>query len=242
LSQAVQFPIPGSADGQMKMEGDSLAYGFTLGVLYEPVSGTRLGLGYRSRMTHDLDLNARVRGVPAILTGMGLKSASSAEAELKLPSMINFGIQQDLGEKWTVMADVSWTEWSVMDELTVKFDRPVLGSKGDTLKMKWDDCWRFAVGCEYKWTEAFTLRCGLAYDQTPVSSKDSRSVRLPDADRYWASAGIGYKLAENIRLDLAYTHIFFETVELVNKTPAGTLRGKVTGDADIISAAITYMF
>ncbi len=242
LSQAVQFPIPGSADGQMKIEGDSLAYGFTLGVLYEPVSGTRLGLGYRSRMTHDLDLNARVRGVPAILTGMGLKSASSAEAELKLPSMINFGIQQDLGEKWTVMADVSWTEWSVMDELTVKFDRPVLGSKGDTLKMKWDDCWRFAVGCEYKWTEAFTLRCGLAYDQTPVSSKDSRSVRLPEADRYWASAGIGYKLAENIRLDLAYTHIFFETVELVNKTPAGTLRGKVTGDADIICAAITYMF
>jgi len=31
-------------------------------------------------------------------------------------------------------------------------------------------------------------------------------------------------------------------VNLVNETPAGTLRGKVTGDADIISAAIAYTF
>ena len=242
LSQAVKFPIPGSKDGQMKMEGDSWAAGFTLGVLYQPVTGTRLGLGYRSRMTHDLDLDARVRNVPAILTGMGLKSSSSAEAELNLPSMVNFGIQQDLGEKWTVMGDISWTEWSVMEDLTVEFDRPVLGKTGDSVAMEWDDCWRFAVGGEYKLTEAVTLRCGVAYDKTPVSSENTRTVRLPDANRYWASAGIGYKYSENIRLDFGYTHIFFENVNLVTRSEAGTLRGKVGGSADIISAAMTYTF
>ncbi|MGI6355112.1 MAG: hypothetical protein GX937_04745 [Lentisphaerae bacterium] len=242
LSQAVNFSNFGRADGQMKVEGDSWAYGFTLGVLYQPVNGTRLGLGYRSRMTQDLELDARVRGVPAILTGMGLKSASSGEAELNLPSMINFGIQQDLGEKWTVMADISWTEWSVMDELTVEFDRPILGQDGSTMKTKWDDTWRFAIGGEYKWSEALTLRCGFAYDQTPVSSEDTRVVRMPDADRYWASVGIGYKFTENIRLALAYTHIFFDTVKLVSETPDGTLRGKVGGSADIISVAIGYTF
>ena len=243
LSQAVPFAAYGGGDGQMKMEGDSWAAGFTLGVLYQPVQGTRIGLGYRSRMTHDLDLDARVRGVPSILTGMGLKSSSSAEAELNLPSMVNFGVQQDLGEKWTIMGDISWTEWSVMEDLTVEFDRPILGSAGDSVPMKWNDCWRFAVGGEYKLSEAVTLRCGVAYDKTPVSSESYRSVRLPDADRYWASVGLGYKYSENIRFDFGYTHIFFENVYLTHRSATGaTLRGKVCGDADIISAAMTYTF
>ena len=185
---------------------------------------------------------ARVRNVPAILTGMGLKSSSSAEAELNLPAMVNFGVQQDLSEKWTVMGDICWTEWSVMEDLTVEFDRPILGKSGDSVDMAWDDCWRFAVGGEYKLTEAVTLRCGVAYDKTPVSSVNTRTVRLPDANRYWASAGLGYKYSENIRFDLGYTHIFFENVNMVTRGETGTLRGKVGGDADIISAAMTYTF
>lgn len=242
LSQAVPFGFVGAKDGQMKLEGDSWAAGFTLGALYEPLQGTRFGIGYRSRVTHDLDLDARVRGVPAILAGMGLKSTSSAKADLRLPAILNFGVQQDINEKLTLMGDVSWTEWSVMKDLTVKFDRPVLGKSGDSVEMKWKDCWRFAFGGEYKLTDQFTLRAGVAYDKTPVSSSKHRSVRLPDADRYWTSLGLGYQYTENIRFDLGYTHIFFKDVNVVTVTDEGTLRGKATGSADIFSMGMTYTF
>ena len=36
---------------------------------------------------------------------------------------------------------------------------------------------------------AWTLKLGGAYDQTPVPNAESRTVRLPDSDRYWLSGG-----------------------------------------------------
>lgn len=233
----------GTNDAELSASGDSYAIGFTLGLTYLPFDGTRIGLGYRSRMSHDLDLKARVKHGGEFARQNG--SRSHGDAVLNLPSMINFGISQKINSQWSVMLDISWSEWSRMKELKIKFDDPILGQKRSTQEMNWRDNWRIAFGGEYKHNDKLTFRMGTAYDQTPVKN-GYRNSRLPDSDRFWLSAGVGYQFTEHLRGDLSYVHIFFPRVSY--EQPCDSLgnkyyvRGKAYGLCEIISASLTYTF
>ena len=246
IAQQVDLSAYGLKHNQMKVKGDGAAFGFSAGMLYEPFSGTKIGLGYRSRMKIDLDLSARVRNADA-LKAYGIRLKSDGDAELKLPSMINFGISQDIGEAWKVMADIRWTEWSVMDELTIKFDKPVLGQKQSTQEMKWTNNWTIALGGEYKLNDKFTLRAGVAFDEC-TNRDEYRNTKLPDANRYWISAGLGYQATEHLRFDFSIMHLFFEHVSYKQASPVpgstevGYVKGKELADANIISLGLTYAF
>lgn len=62
---------------------------------------------------------------------------------------MNFGVQQKITDKLTLMADITWTQWSIMKEMTTVFQRGPLVTK-NTQVMKWHDSWRFSFGGEYK--------------------------------------------------------------------------------------------
>jgi len=243
MSQAIPL---GTSDGQLKLKGDSWACGYSLGLLYAPLPGTRLGLSYRSKLSHDLSMKARLRVPKAVSQAFGGKTRLSEDADLALdlPSSVNFGIQQDLNEKLTLMFDLSWTKWSDMRKLKVKFDRALIpGVDASREEMKWQDNWRFALGGEYKLNEKWLLRSGMAYDRTPVRSKELRIAKLPDDNRLWLSFGAGYKLSENLQLDAAFTHLFFHKAQIRQEDAQGSrLQGNYTGYMNIYSMAINYKF
>ena len=258
MSRALSLPQLGATgleyrDGQMKMQGDSVALGYTFGILYEPFAGTKIGLGYRSRMKHDVDLKGRVRKGQKTKELLGMMNpgaefytSSDGDATLHLPTIINFGVEQKVTDRLKLMGDVSWAEWSVMKDITIKFDRPVLGTQKSKLDMKWGDNWKFSLGGTYDLTDKLTLRAGLAFDKTPVKDK-WRNTCLPDANRYWVSLGFGYKFNEHITLNMAYTHLFMEHVSYTQAYEAqGSthyLKGRaVDCSSDIYSLAVTYSF
>jgi long-chain fatty acid transport protein len=250
MSQAIPFDTSGNftraLDGQLKLEGDSWAFGYSVGVLFRPFESTRIGLGYRSKLSHDLSMKARLRIPKAVAPGFGgaTRITEDASCDLALPSSINFGVQQDLNEKWTVMGDVAWTKWSDMKELKVKFDHPtILGLNENTEEMKWRDNWRFAVGTQYKLNQKWTLRSGLAFDSTPVRNKYLRVAKLPDSNRLWLSFGAGYQFSEQLRLDGAFTHLFFNRCDIESRHDGGQkLSGDFSGYMNIYSLALNYQF
>lgn len=227
-----QMVFNGARDLKLSVEGDSIGAGFTLGAMYEPIEGTRIGLGYRSRVKHDMDFDARFKHT---------STKGDGSIKMDLPQIVNFGISQNINEKWDVMMDISWSEWSVMDKMTLDFDKQIgLGSKF-TKVMGWRDNWRVALGSSYAVTEKLTWRCGLAYDQTPTQNK-YRNLKLPDASRYWVSTGIGYKFNDNVRVDVAFTHLFMESKSFKEATQMGTVRAKERCRTEIVSFSLTYSF
>jgi long-chain fatty acid transport protein len=52
---------PQKVDGFVSLKGNSWAAGYNFGALFSPTSGTRIGLTYRSRMTHDVEGDADFR-------------------------------------------------------------------------------------------------------------------------------------------------------------------------------------
>ena len=234
--------INGGTDGSAKVEGDEFAFGFTAGINVRPTERFRFGVGYRSEVEHDLDgdIDFDYEGNPinaAIGQAAGLVS-QDASASATLPAQVMIGAAYDVTDRLTIGVEADWTDWSVFDELVIE------GAQGQditTTPQDWDDSWFLSVGGTYKATDQLTLRLGLAYDQG-AAPDEKRTPRIPDADRMWVSAGLGYQLNDRIELNAAYTYVNVDDPDIdlnVADDPTGLARGNLQASGD---AAVHILF
>lgn len=243
--------VPGNAarDGKATVDGDNWGYGFNLGAMWQIVPSTRIGFAYRSSVSQDLEGDVKYDNVPAAFAAAPPLAAqfsnTGAKAGVDLPESFSLGVNSQIDERWALMADLTWTRWSRFEELRVKFDN---GARDNVTTEKWDDSFRFALGASYKPAAAWTLRAGVAFDQSPVSD-EFRTPRIPDQDRTWLSFGANWKLSQNASLDFGYAHIFVKSASI--NQPASlaenNFRGTLTGtydnpSVDIVSIQYNHRF
>lgn len=246
-----QIAVGDTTDANAKVTGNSWAFGYNLGLMYQPIETLKVGLGYRSAITHNVkgkveynDVNSTV-GVPS-LGGAKLNQIfydADASADVNLPATASLAIDYQYNDKIDLLASTTWTGWSAYDELVVDFDN---GSPNSESNQNFGDSWRFAVGGAYQLSDAWKLRSGLALDKTPVPNKYSRSPRTPDTDRKWVSVGAGYKLSEAINLDFAYSRLFADKTDIEYTTTSrlgnNTLKGSYDSSVDIFSAQLVWKY
>ncbi len=255
LSNAVDFGTifsaygltPQQVDGQAELSGDNWAYGFNLGALIELSENTRFGVAYRSSIQHDIDGKIDYN-VPAALTStlaaLNMFSDGGASASIDLPDTFSISLYHRFAEKWAVMADVTWTKWSLFDELKATFDD---NTPDSVTTENWEDTWRYALGLTYYANENWTFRTGVAFDETPVPDAQHRTPRIPCEDRIWAAFGMGYKISDRFGIDIGYAHLFLDDPE-INKSATGEdqLRGALQGtfdaSVDILSVQLNIAF
>lgn len=237
---------PGAADGRATVRGDDIAVGWTLGAVWEPADGTRVGVSFRSALFHKLEGDAYFQGAPGSFANRGAFQNTDARAKLTTPENLSFGVAQRLGERWTLLGDLSWTNWSRFRELRVDFES---GRAPNVSEQNWRDTWSLALGAEYHATDALRLRAGGAYDQSPA--RDAyRTPRIPDSDRYWLSVGASYWALRNVELTAAYTHVFADDakVRLRDRGPGTNdfLRGNLDlnygASVDIVAVQARLIF
>ena len=227
---------PGNQDGFARLRGDDWAYGWNAGAIVQPLAGTRIGVAYRSEIDHtlngDVNFTGDDDGIANIIRGVsGAFTDTDANLGLTTPASLSFGVHQDLTERVAVMAEAQWTDWSVFDQLTIKFDNP---SQPDSVtEEEWEDTWFFALGTTFKATDEITLRAGVAYDQSPVKD-EYRTPRIPDGDRRWLSLGAGWQPAGWLDLDASFTYIDVEdtNVRLSAADTGNAARGNLDADYD----------
>jgi long-chain fatty acid transport protein len=129
----------------------------------------------------------------------------------------------------------------------VRTDGPLAGQPAGQFVFDFDDSWRASIGANYRLDSAWTLKVGAAFDQTPVPNAESRTVRLPDSDRYWLSAGAKYRLSRVGALDFGYTYIKARDADINNNqqvppTPAGIVNGEYKASVHIIGVQYQHSF
>lgn len=259
LSQAIDFGTifyllggtPQRDDGKVTIEADDWGFGFNVGVLYRFNEATRIGASYRSKvkqkLSGDADYNysQKVAGMIAVSPYPTFFHDGGADSEVNLPDMASVSIYHRVSKKLALMADVSWTGWSTMDELRISFDSKQPGS---VTTLKWEDAWRIGVGVTYSVNDWFDLRGGAMYDQSPVSRAAYRTPRLPDQNRLWTNVGGSYGLDERWSVDFAYAHLFalgsadIDTDPVGENVTRGGLQGSFDNTADIFSAQVNYLW
>ena len=229
--------VPGEQDGFARLRGDDWSYGWNAGVIVEPVAGTRLGVSYRSEIDQtlrgDVNFTGDDDGIANILRGAsgGAFTDTDAKLDVKTPASLSFGLHHDLTDRVALMAEAQWTNWSVFDQLTVKFDNPA--QPDSVTEEEWQDAWFFALGSTFRATDELTLRAGVAYDQSPVDG-NFRTPRIPDGDRYWVSLGAGWHPRSWLDFDAAFTYIDVEStnVRLSATSTGNEARGNLDADYD----------
>ncbi|SDI52847.1 long-chain fatty acid transport protein [Ferrimonas sediminum] len=208
------------------MSGDGFGYGYNVGVMYELNDNHRFSVTYRSQVTVELegqfqnDITTMVPIYSQALSATG-GQAIDGTLDLELPDIFEFSGYHKVTDKLALHTTVMWTGWSVFEEIRGVADQDfndgeVSISKGQTVLLKeenFEDAWRFGIGATYNVSPEFTLRTGIAYDETPVP-ESHRSISIPDSDRVWYSIGANYQLSDNANIDLAFSYIDGEQVEV----------------------------
>lgn len=232
--------LPGPSVGTAKFDGKDHGYGYNLGVLWEPSAATRLGVSYRSKVDFAL------LGQQTVLSSTGAvvtPSTFEIKADITMPAIAQVSVVHALDDKITLLGDVSYYQWSAIQSLDVR--NRSTGALSTSLALKYRDTKRLSAGVNYRLTDAWLLRGGVAWDQAPVGNAEDRTANQPDADRTWISLGARWDIAKNHRVDLAYAHVFFASNPInhqvaTSTTTTMTLRGNYDNSADILAAQYTF--
>lgn len=237
------FPAAVPCQSGVKLEMDDDAWGWNVGALFKPAAQTKIGVSYRSKIKYTANGDVSVSGPSPVVNAGG---SSNVKADIDVPDTFILSLSQGIGDKWEVLADVSWTGWSSIPYLDiVRTSGRLSGQTAQTLNTKFDDAWRFALGANYKVNEAWKLRFGVAYDQTPVPNAEYRLVSLPDNDRTWFSAGFQWKPAKDMALDVGAAYLYLKDADINNDLRAegkGLVKGSYEDSGWLIGTQFSMFF
>jgi long-subunit fatty acid transport protein len=228
---------------------DDFSPSYNVGFLYEPFWWFSLGAVYQSGGEAELTGHYRFEyseawqqmvdwmgSSPLLVTASGMfdlpmnsvpSQSGTATTTMTFPQRVQGGIKLKPFHWLSLLGDLQWADWSVVDEDRIEFDQDIqllkvvkmIGYTGgdDTLVIERDfkDTWTWSVGLEIQPLDWLFLRCGYERRESSVQTKFFDLLyALPDLDNY--GAGIGIKLKNGTELDLAFGYIVSKGYKVSN--------------------------
>lgn len=210
LSQTVAIPVSSTEDGQADIKTDNFAPGFNVGAMITPSRLTRIGIAYRSRITHDLEGDT---------TFLKLSTVPSTSTTMIMPQNVIISLVQGVTDKFNVLGELGWANWSTMQSSVV-----IIDGYSAVTDLDWHDTYRVGLGGQYKILPAITLQTGVSYDSSPTSASN-RTPDLPMDRQIRAALGVIYTVIPAIQLGFSYEYINFGEADIDNSSANGTLEG-----------------
>ncbi|POZ62925.1 OmpP1/FadL family transporter [Chromobacterium alticapitis] len=249
-------------DGKATVKGSDWGFGWNIGYLFTPSEDTRIGLAYRSqvkmKLTGDItwDFNGRVQGTDPS-TGLPYATelskfvhpSTTGSVDVTTPDTASVNVFHQLDSKWALMSDVTWVGNAKLQQIDIKQDTKNGVPQGDiVLHQNWKNTWRVSAGANYRLSDAWLLRGGLAWEQSPLQSNNDLHPAIPDSDRIWLSLGANYKINKQSSIDVAYSFIDFKNAttnytDACNPTGVNTSTGgSCTGNGETVKGSYkTYL-
>lgn len=212
LNQTVALPLSLDpvVDGQANIKVHSYAPGYNVGILLTPSNCTKIGITYRSRITHNLSGTTTFLRIPNMPT---------TTTKLIMPQNMIASLSQSVSDKFILLAELGWADWSSMKSSVVVIDGFSVATSLD-----WRDTYRVGLGLQYKVNPLLTLQAGASYDSSPTDA----SHRTPDlpVDKQ-IRGGLGATLQVNPAVDLgfSYEYINFGRAPIDTTSFVGRLQG-----------------
>jgi long-chain fatty acid transport protein len=201
----VADPLQSYPDGTATYEaGGDVAYGVQVGILYRPSPTYSFGLSYRSSMTISIDDGQlSYRDIPEQLNDR--YPDGTFQTDVPLPPELRAGVCWQPTSWFGAVADIQYGFWSQLKSFNVTFANPDRPSM--VVTANWKNVVNTRFGIEIA-IEDVSLRGGLRYDHSPIPD-ETLSPGFPDADATVYSAGLGYRIGEDLLLDFAYEFMDF---------------------------------
>lgn len=224
LQQTVALPLKPHEDGQLNIKANNTDFGLMLGVLLTPTETTKIGVNYHSKITHHLKGNSsflRINATPATAT------------QMISPQNVVMSISQKVTDKWSLLGDVGWSNWAVMQNTFVT----VLGFTSTT-PLDWKNTYRLGLGSQYQFTSNLLFQAGVSYDSSPIDTLH-RLPDLPMDSQLRVGTGVIYAPIEAIKMGFSYEYIHLGSAPINNTSFDGRLVGSYSRNiANVLQVSI----
>jgi len=240
------FPFrPQGADGSVEVKGNDNAYGWLIGAQWRATDNFVVGYSHHSKIDHTLTGTADFTAPASVVATFGALGVTSFNdgaiyAPLTTPSIDTLSARWDINDQFRLMGDIQRTGWNSLKNVTVYRANGAL--LGPPEAFDWRNTTYFGVGGEWVMNSAFTLRAGIAHDQTPTNDR-TRTPRLPDNTRRLYSVGATWNVSDAFSVDAAYQRISIDDPSINVASSSGSrLTGKFSGHADLVGVSAQYRF
>ena len=226
----------------VKSKGNDWGYGYNFGLKYNFNDDIKLGVGYRSKITHKFSGSTNVAN---------LVINSDVTFKTDTPESITAGLTYQVKDNLQLAFDTSWTRWSRLQYMTFNHSKNQnILNLVNTVKFKWRDSFLYSLGANYDFNDNLLLRFGTAYEADAVTNAN-RNYSVPTGDRIWLSTGLRYKLSKNLAIDATYVNQLYDNVEVdtsadkINSSlekKTNSIYGKFKTRVDVISFGLKVDF
>jgi len=258
----VSVSAQGKSDGHAEVKGHDWGFGYQLAWMWDINDRARVGVNYRSKVSHTLEgtaewaadgAMAKQAWAAKLLEARGYVPNEKASVKIVTPESLSVHGMYKVSDKANLFGDATWTRHSRFNkaELVFENEKAVVKGKSDrtTITPNWRNTYKVGFGGSYQISEPLQLRAGIAFDKSPVKNADYRMNSLPDGNRIWFSAGMKYNIGKNHVVDVAYTHIHINDTSYRTAKASGSdvdskgaSSAHFRNKADIIGLQYTYKF
>jgi long-chain fatty acid transport protein len=194
---------PPIGNGEVKIDGDDVAFGFGLGALIELSKRTRFGISYQSEIKPEFSGDVKFSG------GAGSADAGT-DTELTLARFIRISGYHELNNRWALLGTVGWENWSEFENINIS-----TGQGSQKIPRNWDDTWKFAAGVHFRPVDKWLLQLGFAYDTSPVDS-DDRTPDMPMDRQIRYATGAQYKWSDRLSTGAQFVYADYGKAKIDN--------------------------
>lgn len=217
--------LPGD---EFSYEGDAVAYGFNLGLLWDISSRVSFGANYRSETSFDYEGSSLSSSSPFV------SDYVATDFSATFPQYVDFGIAYRPNDIWTFEANIDWTDWEVLDS-------PVFEGTGFgdvPFNFNYDSSLMYEFGVTKRFSSGLLLSGGYIYSEN--SAPDLNFTPLnPDSNLHLGSIGIA-KRGEGLGWALGY-HFAYNSGREVSGNQTGSFIGEVAdGRYETLNHAINF--
>lgn len=230
---AVNRGLDGLPDAQLKLEDEDWSVQLNLGVLFEPLDGTRLGLTYLSEADLDFSDRADVSGFGPTLTGILGLGSRTIDLGMTMPQAVMLSAYHDLNDRWALLANLGWQDWSEFGKVEVAVSDTHVNLTTD---LDYQDTWHVALGAQYRVSSPWLLTTGIAYDSAMMDEEDMGPT-LPLGETWRFALGSRYDWSRDLTLGAAYELAWADDLDM--DVERGPLAGRVAGTYE--NAAIHFV-
>ncbi|HEU0013155.1 MAG TPA: outer membrane protein transport protein [Longimicrobium sp.] len=201
---------------------------------------TTVGVRYLHSAEVEIDGDAVFAQVPTGVASVDAQVQTRIPADqgvsttLEFPAQIVAGVSHRHG-RVHLLADVQRTKWSSFDALPVDF----AGNAPDqTLELNYRDTDTFRFAAELAALEALTLRAGFRYNE---AATPRATPFLPEGERNYYTAGLGYRLPRGVSADLALQYVH-QPDRAGSVLPEGTRAGIYESRGLVLGLTLAWRF
>jgi long-chain fatty acid transport protein len=221
-------PFVGAPDGQIQVKDNTWGAGGNVGVLFEPVNGTRIGVTYYSQVKLNFSDTPTFTGlsgpIGTLLQNRGLLN-QRLDLGVTVPQSVMLSTYHEFTHRWAMMLDFGWQEWSQFGKADVALTGNTLNAS-TTTNLDYQDTYHVALGNRYRVNQAWLLNSGFAWDSSMVKNQNfTVTVPVGQAFRF----GLGAEWQASSTLNVAFSYELTYSGSLPVNQNRGPLAGAVVG-------------